>query len=128
MSNYLDLEDCERKLIDNSLRNTMKENDRSGSGTREELTRKYYQDINITLFELRLKIQSPDLDSKKYKDLSLSDLKLIKSCLLGFYDFNHKKSLVEQDKMEYYKHGQLQMSALLEKISAIEEHTMYGEF
>ena len=126
MSNYIELEDYDRKLIDDSLRNMMKENDRSGSGTREELTRKYYQDINVTLFELRLKIQSPDLDSKKYKDLSLSDLKLIKSCLLGLDDSNHQKSLVEQDEIEYYKRCKLQMSALLEKISAMEQHTMYS--
>lgn len=124
MSNYIELEDYDRKLIDDSLRNTMKENDRSGSGSSENLTRKYYQDMNVMLFELRLKIQSPDPHSKEYKNLSLSDFKLIKSCLLGLDDSNNQKSLVEQDKIGYYKHSKLQMSALLEKISAMEQYTM----
>ena len=52
------------------------------------------------------------------------DFKLIKSCLLGLDDSNNQKSLVEQDKIGYYKHSKLQMSALIEKISAMEQYTM----
>ena len=43
-------------------------------------------------------------------------------------DFTYQKSLEdkEKDKVAYYKSCKLQMSALREKLSAIELHTMYS--
>ena len=104
----------------------MKENDKSSAASMEELIKKYHQDSNLGLFELRSKIKSHDLG--KYEDLSLNDLKLITNCLTLLDDFTYQKSLEEKekDKGEYYKNCELQMSALREKLSAIESHTMYS--
>jgi hypothetical protein len=126
MNDYLDLTEYERILIDNGVKMAMKENDKSSLTTKDELTKKYYQDKNLELFELRLKIKSHDLG--KYEHLSLNDLKLIANCLTLLDDFTYQKSLEEKekDKLEYYKNFELQMSALREKLSAIESHTMYS--
>lgn len=77
-------------------------------------------------FELRSKIKTHDLG--KYENLSLNDLKLITNCLTLWDDFTYQKSLeqTEKDKVEYYQNCKLQMSALREKLSAIELHTMYS--
>ena len=126
MNNHLDLTLQERSLIDNSLRIAMKENDKSSVESRDELIKKYHQDSNLGLFELRLKIKSHDLG--RYEDLSLNNLKLIKNCLMLLDDFTYQKSLEEKeiDKVEYDKNLELQMSALRKKLSAIESHTMYS--
>lgn len=126
MNDHLDLTVQERSLIDNSLRIAMKENDKSSAASREELIKKYHQDSNLGIFELRSKIKSHDLG--KYQDLSLNDLKLITSCLTLLDDFTYQKSLEEKetDKVEYDKNLELQMSALRKKLSAIESHIMYS--
>lgn len=102
----------------------MKENDKSSVESRDELIKKYYQDSNLGLFELRSKIKSHTLG--KYEDLSLNNLKLITNCLMLLDDFTYQKSLEDKEKVAYYKSCKLQMSALREKISAIELHTMYS--
>ena len=126
MNDHLDLTVQERSLIDNSLRIAMKENDKSSVESRDELIKKYHQDSNLGLFELRSKIKSHDLG--RYEDLSLNNLKLITNCLMLLDDFTYQKSLEEKekDKEEYYKNFELQMSALRKKLSAIESHTMYS--
>ncbi len=126
MNDYLDLTVYEWSLIDNGVKIAMKENDKSSVTTRDELIKKYYQDSNLGLFELRLKIKSHHL--AKYEDLSLNDLKLIANCLTLLDDFTYQKSLEEKEKgkLEYYKNYELQMSELREKLSAIELHTMYS--
>ena len=126
MNDHLDLTVQERSLIDNSLRIAMKENDKNSVASREELIKKYHQDSNLGIFELRSKIKSHNLG--KYEDLSLNDLKLITNCLTLLDDFTYQKSLEEKekDKEEYYKNCELQMSALRKKLSAIESHTMYS--
>ncbi|WP_201542942.1 hypothetical protein [Psychrobacter immobilis] len=126
MNDHLDLTVQERSLIDNSLRIAMKENDKSSVESRDELIKKYHQDSNLGLFELRSKIKSHDLG--RYEDLSLNNLKLITNCLMLLDDFTYQKSLEEKekDKVEYYKNFELQMSALRKKLSAIESHTMYS--
>lgn len=126
MNDHLDLTMYERSLIDNSLRIAMKENDKSSVGSTDELIKKYHQDSNLGLFELRSKIKTHDLG--KYEDLSLNDLKLITNCLTLWDDFTYQKSLEEKetDKVEYYKNFELQMSALREKLNTIETHTMYS--
>ena len=126
MNDNLDLTVQERSLIDNSLRIAMKENDKSSVESRDELIKKYHQDSNLGLFELRSKIKSHDLG--RYEDLSLNNLKLITNCLMLLDDFTYQKSLEEKetDKVEYYKNFELQMSALRKKLSAIESHTMYS--
>ena len=122
MNDHLDLTVQERSLIDNSLRIAMKENDKSSVESRDELIKKYHQDSNLGLFELRSKIKSHDLG--RYEDLSLNNLKLITNCLMLLDDFTYQKSLEEKekDKVEYYKNFELQMSALRKKLSAIESH------
>ena len=104
----------------------MKENDKSSVESRDELIKKYYQDSNLGLCELRSKIKSHTLG--KYEDLSLNNLKLITNCLMLLDDFTYQKNLEdkEKDKVAYYKSCKLQMSALREKLSAIELHTMYS--
>ena len=102
----------------------MKENDKSSVESRDELIKKYYQDSNLGLFELRSKIKSHALG--KYEDLSLNNLKLITNCLMLLDDFTYQKSLEDKEKVAYYKSCKLQMSALREKLSAIEFHTMYS--
>ena len=126
MNDHLDLTLQERSLIDNSLRIAMKENDKSSVESRDELIKKYHQDSNLGLFELRSKIKSHDLG--RYEDLSLNNLKLITNCLMLLDDFTYQKSLEEKeiDKVEYDKNLELQMSALRKKLSAIESHTMYS--
>ena len=126
MNDHLDLTVQERSLIDNSLRIAMKENDKSSVESRDELIKKYHQDSNLGLFELRSKIKSHDLG--RYEDLSLNNLKLITNCLMLLDDFTYQKSLEEKekDKVEYYKNFESQMSALRKKLSAIESHTMYS--
>ena len=126
MNDHLDLTVQERSLIDNSLRIAMKENDKSSVESRDELIKKYHQDSNLGLFELRSKIKSHDLG--RYEDLSLNNLKLITNCLMLLDDFTYQKRLEEKekDKVEYYKNFELQMSALRKKLSAIESHTMYS--
>ena len=126
MNDHLDLTVQERSLIDNSLRIAMKENDKSSVESRDELIKKYHQDSNLGLFELRSKIKSHDLG--RYEDLSLNNLKLITNCLMLLDDFTYQKSLEEKekDKVGYYKNFELQMSALRKKLSAIESHTMYS--
>lgn len=126
MNAHLDLTVYERSLIDNGVRIAMKENDKSSAGSTDELIKKYYQDSNLGLFELRSKIKTHDLG--KYENLSLNDLKLITNCLTLWADFTYQKSLeeTEKHKVEYYKYCELQMSALREKLSAIELHTMYS--
>jgi len=126
MNDHLDLTVQERSLIDNSLRIAMKENDKSSAASREELIKKYHQDSNLGIFELRSKIKSHDLG--KYQDLSLNDLKLITSCLTLLDEFTYQKSLEEKekDKEEYYQNCVLQMNALREKLNTIETHTMYS--
>ena len=126
MNDHLDLTVQERSLIDNSLRIAMKENDKSSVESRDELIKKYHQDSNLGLFELRSKIKSHDLG--RYEDLSLNNLKLITNCLMLLDDFTYQKSLEEKekDKVKYYKNFELQMSALRKKLSAIESHTMYS--
>ena len=126
MNDHLDLTVQERSLIDNSLRIAMKENDKSSVESRDELIKKYHQDSNLGLFELRSKIKSHDLG--RYEDLSLNNLKLITNCLMLLDDFTYQKSLEEKekDKVGYYKNLELQMSALRKKLSAIESHTMYS--
>ena len=126
MNDHLDLTVQERSLIDNSLRIAMKENDKSSVESRDELIKKYHQDSNLGLFELRSKIKSHDLG--RYEDLSLNNLKLITNCLMLLDDFTYQKSLEEKekDKVGYYKNFELQMSALRKKLSAIESHTIYS--
>ena len=126
MNDHLDLTLQERSLIDNSLRIAMKENDKSSVESRDELIKKYHQDSNLELFELRSKIKSHDLG--RYEDLSLNNLKLITNCLMLLDYFTYQKSLEEKetDKVEYYKNFELQMSALRKKLSAIESHTIYS--
>ena len=126
MNDHLDLTLQERSLIDNSLRIAMKENDKSSVESTDELIKKYHQDSNLGLFELRSKIKSHDLG--RYEDLSLNNLKLITNCLMLFDYFTYQKSLEEKetDKVEYYKNFELQMSALREKLNTIETHTMYS--
>ena len=104
----------------------MKENDKSSAGSTDELIKKYHQDSNLGLFELRSKIKTHDLG--RYEDLSLNNLKLITNCLMLLDDFTYQKSLEEKekDKVEYYKNFESQMSALRKKLSAIESHTMYS--
>ena len=126
MNAHLDLTVYERSLIDNGVRIAMKENDKSSAGSTDELIKKYHQDSNLGLLELRSKIKTHDLG--KYENLSLNDLKLITNCLTLWDDFTYQKSLeeTEKHKVEYYKDCELQMSALREKLSAIELHTMYS--
>ena len=126
MNDHLDLTVYERSLIDNGVRIAMKANDKSSVGSTDELIKKYHQDSNLELFELRSKIKSHDLG--KYENLSLNDLKLITNCLTLWDDFTYQKSLeeTEKHKVEYYKDCELQMSALREMLSAIELHTMYS--
>ena len=102
----------------------MKENDKSSVESRDELIKKYYQDSNLGLFELRSKIKSHALG--KYEDLSLNNLKLITNCLMLLDDFTYQNSLEDKEKVAYYKSCKLKMSALCEKLSAIELHTMYS--
>ena len=68
----------------------MKENDKSNVESRDELIKKYYQDSNWGLFELRSKSKSPALG--KYEDLSLNNLKLITNCLMLLDDFTYQKN------------------------------------
>ena len=126
MNDHLDLTVYERSLIDNGVRIAMKANDKSSVGSTDELIKKYHQDSNLELFELRSKIKSHDLG--KYENLSLNDLKLITNCLTLWDDFTYQKSLeeTEKHKVEYYKDCELKMSALREKLSAIELHTRYS--
>ena len=126
MNDHLDLTVQERSLIDDSLRIAMKENDKSSIESRDELIKKYHQDSNLGLFELRSKIKSHDLG--RYEDLSLNNLKLIKNCLMLLDDFTYQKSLEEKEteKVESYKNLELKMSALRKKLNAIESHTMYS--
>ena len=126
MNDHLDLTVYERSLIDNGVRIAMKANDKSSVGSTDELIKKYHQDSNLGLFELRSKIKSHDLG--RYEDLSLNNLKLITNCLMLLDDFTYQKSLEEKekDKVKYYKNFELQMSALRKKLSAIESHTMYS--
>ena len=77
------------------------------------------------LFELRSKIKLHALG--KYEDLSLNNLKLITNCLMLLEDFTYQNSLEDKEKVAYYKSWKLQMSALREKLSAIELHTMYSD-
>lgn len=91
----MDLTDYERSLIDSSLIIGMKENDRNGLKASEDLTRNYYRDTTLRLFELSTKIKS--LHMVKYGDLSLRDLKLIKNCLSLLDDFTYENSLEERE-------------------------------
>ena len=93
MNAHLDLTVYERSLIDNGVRIAMKENDKSSMGSTDELIKKYHQDSNLGLFELRSKIKTHDLG--KYENLSLNDLKLITNCLTLWNDFTYQKSLEE---------------------------------
>ena len=126
MSDYQDLTGYEWSLINDGLNITMEKNDTIRLGSKDELTRRYYQDSNLRLAELQSKIKLPDMD--KYIDLSLSDLKLITTSLSLLDDFRYQISLEEKEKykVEYYENCKLQMLALREKISAIESHKMYS--
>lgn len=126
MKNYLDLTEYERNIIDSGLKITMKRNDKISLESKDELTKKYYQDMNLYVLELQSRIKSPNMD--KYIDLSLSDLKQITNCLSLWDDSTYEKSLEEKEKykVEYYKNCELQMTALREKISVIESHKMYS--
>ena len=126
MSDYQDLTGYEWSLINDGLNITMEKNDTIRLGSKDELTRRYYQDSNLRLAELQSKIKLPDMD--KYIDLSLSDLKLITTSLSLLDDFRYQISLEEKEKykVEYYENCKLKMLAQREKISAIESHKMYS--
>lgn len=126
MNDNLDLTVDERSLIDNGLRIAMKDNDKNSVVSRDELIKKYYQDSNLGLFELRSKIKT--LDRDRYQHLSLNDLKLITNCLTILDNYTYQKSLEEKEKnkVEYYKNCELQMSALRQKLNAIESYTIYN--
>ena len=126
MNDHLDLTVHEWSLIDNGLRVTMKENDKNSVGSRDELIKKYYQDSNLGLFELRSKINFPNIDM--YLNLSLNNLKLITNCLTVLDGFTYQESLKDEneEKIDDYKNHESQMSILREKLSAIEFPTMYS--
>lgn len=126
MKDCLDLTVHEQTLISNGLQVMMTKNIKTSVQSTEKLTERYYEDLNLWLFELSTKVRSPDMD--KYVDLSFSELNMIKSSLTLLDDFTYQKSLEEkeQDKTQYYVNCKLEITQLREKINGIESFKMYG--
>lgn len=75
----------------------------------------YYQDFNLTLFELCAKIKAPDFD--KQMDLSSKEIKAIKKALTSLYDRIYQRTLkdIEGNQEDHYKSCKLQIIELERK-------------
>ncbi len=125
MSNYLDLSGNDLDLIGGGLRIMMTENAKISMEVTETKTKQRYESLSLELLTLCSKINLPDMG--KYIELSVHELKLIKSALLLLAAFIYKKSLgkEEKNKMQYYDTCNLQLIKVRDKISRIESNKMY---
>lgn len=121
MDSYLDLSDCELGLISNGLYIMLQAKTESSKHSAESEIKKDYENINLELFELWLKVKSL---KSKYIDLSINELKLIKGSLILLAKFSYKTSLKQQDKTDYYENYNLQLIEVSRKINNIESYKM----
>ena len=124
MNHYLCLTDYEKNLIDSALLILMKKNIQYSDQSKENSVQQYYQDFNLTLFELCAKIKAPDFD--KQMDLSSKEIKAIKKALTSLYNRIYQKTLkkTESHQEGHYKSCKLQIIELERKIDIIEKNNI----
>lgn len=124
MNHYLCLTDYEKNLIDSALLILMKKNIQYSDQSTENSVQQYYQDFNLTLFELCAKIKAPDFD--KQMDLSSREIKAIKKALTSLYDRIYQRTLkdIKSNQEDHYKSCKLQIIELERKIDIIEKNNI----
>ncbi|PWK15210.1 hypothetical protein C8D84_101157 [Psychrobacter immobilis] len=124
MNHYLYLTDYEKNLIDSALLILMKKNIQYSDQSKENSVQQYYQDFNLTLFELCAKIKAPDFD--KQMDLSSKEIKAIKKALTSLYDRIYQRTLkdIKSNQEGHYKSCKLQIIELERKIDIIEKNNI----
>ena len=124
MNHYLYLTDYEKNLIDSALLILMKKNIQYSDQSKENSVQQYYQDFNLTLFELCAKIKAPDFD--KQMDLSSREIKAIKKALTSLYNCIYQRTLkdIKSNQEGHYKSCKLQIIELERKIDIIEKNNI----
>lgn len=126
MNTQLDLLDHERSLIGDGLKIMIIQNAKNSMEVKKEETKQNHEDLSLDLIVLYSKVKLYDLD--KYIQLSLHELKLIKSSLLLLADFMYQKSLekTEKYKSQYYDNFNLQFIKIREKINRMESYEAHS--
>ncbi len=122
MNTHLDLLNHERSLIGDGLKIMIIQNAKNSMEVKKEETKQNHEDLSLDLIVLYSKVKLSDLN--KHIQLSMHELKLIKSGLLFLAGFMYQKSLEKTEKYKtlYYDNCNLQFIKIREKINRMESY------